>query len=366
MAMPKSPLQEIKFSSPSSGMLRRLHVSQHHRARKTHHSERQRGQRTARDRDDRDEVPGFTGRHHDLGGPTAIYVSHRVQIEGDESACRKPSCVVSRHLPQSQPDHSADPAYRNGARAAGVKEILIAEAVRYDLAIESPEYVKELATHHVGGYLKIAPEAIGEGPLVKMRKPGVGTYHKFKELFDKYSKLGAKEQYLIPYFMPAHPGTTDKDMLELALWLKGKGFRGTRCRRPAFSDGDRDGHVSHAEESGSGLGEIAKKRDHPKGIKQRRRTKGVPEVSRSETMACAREALRQMEVADLIGNGKDAVSSGVSARGTGDFDEGKRGGGLTGRSRRSTRGCRRCPAIDGKPGARPDTSDTSDVSGHAG
>jgi radical SAM superfamily enzyme YgiQ (UPF0313 family) len=106
-----------------------------------------------------------------------------------------------------------------------VKKVLIASGVRYDLAIESPEYVKELATHHVGGYLKIAPEAIGEGPLSKMMKPGVGTYYKFKELFDKYSKEAGKEQYLIPYFIAAHPGTTDKDMLELALWLKQNGFR---------------------------------------------------------------------------------------------------------------------------------------------
>ena len=97
--------------------------------------------------------------------------------------------------------------------------------MRYDLAVESPEYVKELAQHHVGGYLKIAPEAIGEGPLSKMMKPGIGTYYKFKELFDKYSKEAGKEQYLIPYFIAAHPGTTDEDMLELALWLKQNGFR---------------------------------------------------------------------------------------------------------------------------------------------
>ena len=98
--------------------------------------------------------------------------------------------------------------------------MLIASGVRYDIAIESPEYVKELAQHHVGSYLKIAPEAIGEGPLSKMMKPGIGTYDRFKELFDRYSREAGKEQYLIPYFIAAHPGTTDEDMLELALWLK--------------------------------------------------------------------------------------------------------------------------------------------------
>ncbi len=108
--------------------------------------------------------------------------------------------------------------------------MLIASGVRYDLASESPEYVKELAQHHVGGYLKIAPEAIGEGPLSKMMKPGVGTYYRFKELFDRYSKEAGKEQYLIPYFIAAHPGTTDEDMLELALWLKTNGFRADQDR----------------------------------------------------------------------------------------------------------------------------------------
>jgi uncharacterized radical SAM protein YgiQ len=134
--------------------------------------------------------------------------------------------VYPASVPNLNTDHSAlIQLYRKARALPGVKKILIASGVRYDLAIESPEYVKELATHHVGGYLKIAPEAIGEGPLSKMMKPGVGTYYKFKELFEKYSKLAGKEQYLIPYFIAAHPGTTDKDMLELALWLKQNGFR---------------------------------------------------------------------------------------------------------------------------------------------
>ena len=128
--------------------------------------------------------------------------------------------------------------------------MLIASGVRYDLAIESPEYVKELAQHHTGGYLKIAPEAIGEGPLSKMMKPGVGTYYKFKELFDKFSNEAGKEQYLIPYFIAAHPGTTDEDMLELALWLKQNGYRADQVQ--AFlpvTDGHRHRDVALRQES---------------------------------------------------------------------------------------------------------------------
>ena len=107
----------------------------------------------------------------------------------------------------------------------GIKRVFVASGLRYDLAVQDPEYVKELVNHHVGGYLKIAPEHTEPGPLSKMMKPGIGSYDQFKTLFEKYSRQAGKEQYLIPYFISAHPGTTDKDMLQLALWLKRNNFR---------------------------------------------------------------------------------------------------------------------------------------------
>ena len=157
----------------------------------------------------RDTVPGFTGVISDLGGPTANMYRLACKSREIESACRRPSCVYPGICPNLDTDHAPlIKLYRRARELPGVKKVLIASGVRYDLAIESPEYVKELAQHHVGGYLKIAPEAIAEGPLSKMMKPGVGTYDRFKELFDKYSKEAGKEQYLIPYFIAAHPGTT--------------------------------------------------------------------------------------------------------------------------------------------------------------
>ncbi|HSW33481.1 MAG TPA: YgiQ family radical SAM protein, partial [Steroidobacteraceae bacterium] len=174
----------------------------------------------------RDSVPGFTGVISDLGGPTANMYRIACKSREIEAACRRPSCVYPGICPNLDTDHTPlIRLYRRARTLPGIKKVLIASGVRYDLAIESPEYVKELAQHHVGGYLKIAPEAISEGPLSKMMKPGVGTYDRFKALFDKYSKEAGKEQYLIPYFIAAHPGTTDEDMLELALWLKRNGFR---------------------------------------------------------------------------------------------------------------------------------------------
>src|SRR5262249_20971523 len=174
----------------------------------------------------RDTVPGFTGVISDLGGPTANMYRLACKSREIESACRRPSCVYPDICPNLNTDHAPlVKLYRRARELPGVKKVLIASGVRYDLAVKSPEYVKELVQHHVGGYLKIAPEAISEGPLSMMMKPGVGAYDKFKAMFDKYSKEAGKEQYLIPYFIAAHPGTTDRDMLELALWLKKNGFR---------------------------------------------------------------------------------------------------------------------------------------------
>ena len=173
----------------------------------------------------RDKVPGFTGVISDLGGPTANMYRIACKSREIEAACRKPSCVYPGICPNLKTDHSAlTHLYRDTRKLPGVNKVLIASGLRYDLAVKDPEYVKELVTHHVGGQLKIAPEHTESGPLSKMMKPGIGSYDQFKKMFEKYSKEAGKEQYLIPYFIAAHPGTTDEDMLNLAIWLKRNGF----------------------------------------------------------------------------------------------------------------------------------------------
>ncbi|MBP7997601.1 MAG: YgiQ family radical SAM protein, partial [Thiopseudomonas sp.] len=176
--------------------------------------------------DMRDKVPGFTGVVSDLGGPTANMYRLACNSPEIEVACRKPSCVFPGICQNLNTDHtSLIELYRKARDIPGVKKVLIASGLRYDLAVESPEYVRELVTHHVGGYLKIAPEHTESGPLEHMMKPGIGSYERFRKMFERFSKEAGKEQYLIPYFIAAHPGTTDKDMLNLALWLKSNNFR---------------------------------------------------------------------------------------------------------------------------------------------
>ena len=254
----------------------------------------------------RDHTPGFTGVISDLGGPTANMYRLACKSSEIESACRRPSCVFPAVCPNLNTDHAPlIRLYRRARELPGIKKVLIASGVRYDLAIQSPEYVKELAQHHTGGYLKIAPEALAEGPLSKMMKPGVGAYYRFKELFDRFSKEAGKEQYLIPYFIAAHPGTSDTDMLELALWLKKNGFRADQVQ--AFLPAPMATATAMFHSGKNPLRRITRHSEEvliPKGLKVRRLHKAFLRYHDPNNWPVLREALRHMGRADLIGSGK--------------------------------------------------------------
>ena len=274
----------------------------------------------------RDSVPGFTGVISDLGGPTANMYRLACKSPKIESACRRPSCVYPGICPNLNTDHTPlIKLYQRARTLPGIKKVLIGSGVRYDLAVESPEYVKELVQHHVGGYLKIAPEAIGEGPLSKMMKPGVGSYYRFKELFEKYSKEAGKEQYLIPYFIAAHPGTTDEDMLELALWLKKNGFRADQVQ--AFLPSPMATATAMWHSGKNPLKKVTRTSEEvviPKGLKVRRLHKAFLRYHDANNWPMLREALRRMGRADLIGNGKHHLVPIWQPAGTGDAHEGRR------------------------------------------
>ena len=274
----------------------------------------------------RDDAPGFTGVISDLGGPTANMYRLSCKSREIESACRLPSCVYPGVCSNLNTDHAPlIGLYRRARALPGIKKVLIGSGVRYDLAVESPEYVKELAQHHVGGYLKIAPEAIGEGPLSKMMKPGVGTYYKFKELFDKYSKEAGKEQYLIPYFIAAHPGTTDQDMLGLALWLKQNGFRADQVQ--AFLPSPMATATAMYHSGKNPLRKVTRDSEDviiPKGLRVRRLHKALLRYHDAENWPLLRDALRRMGRRDLIGSGKHQLVPTFQPAGTGLKPEGAR------------------------------------------
>ena len=254
----------------------------------------------------RDKVPGFTGVISDLGGPTANMYRIACKSRSIESACRRPSCVYPGICKNLNTDHSAlIGLYRRARGIEGIKKVLISSGLRYDLAVESPEYVEELVTHHVGGYLKIAPEHTETGPLSKMMKPGMGSYDRFKNLFEKFSKKAGKKQYLIPYFIAAHPGTTDEDMLNLALWLKANGFKADQVQNFYPSPMATATAMYH-----SGKNPLKRvKRDSEtvitaKGEIRRRLHKAFLRYHDPKNWPQLRKALKAMGREDLIGSGK--------------------------------------------------------------
>ncbi len=259
--------------------------------------------------DIRDKVKGFTGVISDLGGPTANMYRIGCKSPQIEAACRKPSCVYPGICPNLNTDHAPlIQMYRRARALKGVKKILIASGLRYDLAVKSPEYIKELATHHVGGYLKIAPEHTEPGPLSKMMKPGIGSYDRFKQLFDKFSAEAGKQQFLIPYFIAAHPGTSDEDMMNLALWLKKNGFRADQVQTFYPSPMATATAMYHSGRNPlKGISrdpQRGEKVDIVRGERRRRLHKAFLRYHDANNWPLLREALMAMGRADLIGNGK--------------------------------------------------------------
>ncbi|MEO7853005.1 MAG: YgiQ family radical SAM protein, partial [Rubrivivax sp.] len=279
--------------------------------------------------DMRDKVKGFTGVVSDLGGPTANMWRIGCKSTAIEAACRKPSCVFPGICPNLNTDHAPlIKLYRKARALTGVKKVLIASGLRYDLAVKSPEYIKELATHHVGGYLKIAPEHTEGGPLSKMMKPGIGAYDRFKQLFDAASAEAGKKQFLIPYFIAAHPGTSDEDMMNLALWLKKNGFRADQVQTFYPSPMATATAMYHTGRNPlKGLSRDtarAEKVDIVRGERRRRLHKAFLRYHDANNWPLLRQALMDMGRADLIGNGKQHLIPTFQPAGTGAYDTARR------------------------------------------
>ncbi len=259
--------------------------------------------------DIRDKVSGFTGVISDLGGPTANMWRIGCKSPQIEAACRKPSCVYPGICSNLNTDHGPlVQLYRKARTVRGVKKVLIGSGLRYDLAVTSPEYVKELVTHHVGGYLKIAPEHTEGGPLSKMMKPGIGAYDRFKQMFEAASAAAGKKQYLIPYFIAAHPGTRDEDMMNLAVWLKRNGFKADQVQTFYPSPMATATAMYH-----TGLNPLkgitrdaarAERVDVVRGERRRRLHKAFLRWHDPANWPLLRDALKDLGRADLIGNGK--------------------------------------------------------------
>ncbi|MEQ9335119.1 YgiQ family radical SAM protein, partial [Thalassobaculum sp.] len=270
--------------------------------------------------DMRDKVPGFTGQVSDLGGPTANMYRMACKDPEIEKSCRRLSCVYPTICKNLNTDHKPlIDLYRAARGTEGVKKVSISSGLRYDLAVESPEYVEELVTHHVGGYLKIAPEHTEEGPLSRMMKPGIGSYDKFKAMFDAAAAKAGKKYYLIPYFIAAHPGCTDEDMMNLALWLKKNGYRADQVQ--TFTPTPMAMATAMYYSGRNPLRPVrrsgAERVETAKGLRERRLHKAFLRYHDPENWPLLRDALKAMGRGDLIGNGKHHLIPRWQPAGTG-------------------------------------------------
>ena len=253
----------------------------------------------------RDTTPGFTGTISDLGGPTANMWRMECTDREVEKVCRRPSCVYPSICSYLGTDHAPlIKLYRRARELPGIKKVAIASGLRYDLAVRSPEYVEELVTHHVGGYLKIAPEHTEKEPLSLMMKPGMDSYYAFEKMFYEFSKKANKEQYLIPYFIAGHPGSTDEDMLKTALWLKQHQFQLDQVQNFIPSPMARAStmyytHINILQ----GIKRAQKNVFTARGERQRKIQKAFLRYHDPDNWPLLRQALRDMGRADLIGNG---------------------------------------------------------------
>ncbi|EEO28162.1 YgiQ family radical SAM protein [Oxalobacter paraformigenes] len=257
----------------------------------------------------RDRVEGFTGVISDLGGPSANMYRLGCKNEKAQQVCRRLSCVYPEICKNLDTDHGKlISLYRKARALPGIKKILIGSGVRYDLAVESPEYIRELVTHHVGGLLKIAPEHTEPNVLSKMMKPGIGTYDAFRRLFDRYSKEAGKEQYLVPYFIAAHPGATDEDMLNLALWLKKNRFRPDQVQTFMPTPMAIASTMYHTGKNPlMPVSRDSEKVETAKKGQVRRLHKAFLRYHDPENWQLLREWLRRHGRSDLIGNGPDQL-----------------------------------------------------------
>ncbi|MFY2557415.1 YgiQ family radical SAM protein [Corallococcus terminator] len=246
----------------------------------------------------------FRGTITDLGGPTANMYKLKCKSEDIEKRCRKLSCVHPGVCENLQTDHGPLISLMKDVREeAGVKHVFIASGVRYDLAERSPEYVKELAAHHVGGQLSVAPEHVSPRVLEKMKKPGIESFERFQAMFACASEEAGKEQYDIPYFISGHPGSTLEDMVELALWLKKNGKRPRQVQ-----DFIPTPMAMATAMYFTGIDPLKMEPVYTaQGLREKRLQKALLLYWNPEHWPLAREALKQAGRADLIGRGPQAL-----------------------------------------------------------
>jgi uncharacterized radical SAM protein YgiQ len=252
----------------------------------------------------RETQADFTGVVSDIGGPTANMYQMRCSRPEVEAVCRRLSCVHPTICKLLDTDHAPlIDLMKQSRELPGVKKVLVASGIRMDLARRDPNYMRELAEHHVGGHLKVAPEHTDSGVLDLMKKPSNDDFEKFGQQFTKHSKAAGKKQYLIPYYIASHPGSDLNAMIELALFLKRNHYRPDQVQDFIPSPFDIAACMYH-----TGFDPFTMQPVYiAKHLRDRRLQRALLQFFKPENYFEVRKALEQAGRHDLIGKGCDCL-----------------------------------------------------------
>lgn len=249
--------------------------------------------------------PQFKGVVSDIGGPTANMYQMRCTRPEVEAKCKRLSCVHPKVCKLLGTDHGPlVDLLKKSREVEGVRKVLVASGVRMDLAQLAPEYLEELAAHHVGGHLKVAPEHTDPDVLALMKKPEINDYKGFDEAFREASTRGGKpKQYTVPYFIASHPGSDLNAMIDLALFLKRNGYRPDQVQDFIPAPFDIATCMYH-----TGLDPFTGKEVFvAKKLNDRKLQRALLQFFKPENYFAVREALLKAGRADLIGPGCEAL-----------------------------------------------------------
>ena len=251
------------------------------------------------------QEPGFSGVVSDIGGPTANMYQMRCTRPEVEVKCKRLSCVHPKVCKLLGTDHGPlVELMRESRELPGIRKVFVASGIRMDLAQRSPEYMEELAAHHVGGHLKVAPEHTDPDVLKRMKKPDQADYAGFADAFaDASKKAGKPKQYLVPYYIASHPGSDLDAMIDLALFLKRNGYRPDQVQDFIPAPFDIATCMYH-----TGLDPFTGEEVYiAKGMRDRKLQRALMQFFKPENYFMVREALQKAGRQDLIGSGCDAL-----------------------------------------------------------
>lgn len=250
--------------------------------------------------------PHFKGYIHDIGGPTANFRRPSCDLQEKNGLCKGKKCLAPKPCPQLKADQSEYLDILRTVRSLdGIKKVFIRSGIRYDYLLEDKDdsFFRELVEHHVSGQLKVAPEHCSAAVLDKMGKPHIEAYLRFAKRYFEYTKQIGKEQYLVPYLMSSHPGSTLKDAVELALFLKWEKLRPEQVQDFYPTPGTVSTCMFYTGLDPYTMEELYVARTPKEKALQR----ALLQYFNPKNRTLVEEALRRAGRADLIGNGEQCL-----------------------------------------------------------